>query len=54
MKKRAKAMELRKNAEEQVHAILTPEQQAKAKELREKHRQHADQPPATATPPAGN
>ena len=40
--KHAKAKELRKSMEEQVHAILTPEQQAKAKELREKHGKHGD------------
>lgn len=43
--KRAKMQELRKNTRDQLHALLTPEQQAKAKELREKHGRHGDQPP---------
>ena len=40
--KHAKMKELRKSTEDQVHALLTPEQQAKAKELREKHGRHGD------------
>ena len=47
--KRAKGRELRKSAEDQVHALLTPEQQAKAKEMREKHGRHG----GPGTPPAG-
>ena len=42
----AKAKDLRRGAEEQIHALLTPDQQAKAKALREQHRQQGEQPPA--------
>jgi periplasmic protein CpxP/Spy len=48
--KHAKLKELRKGTMEQVHALLTPEQQAKAKELREKHGPHGDQPPTDKPP----
>jgi Spy/CpxP family protein refolding chaperone len=52
--KRAKGRELRKAAEEQVRAVLTPEQRAKAKELREKRRQGGpgEPPPSGDKPPA--
>ena len=56
--KHAKSRELRKSTEEQVRAVLTPEQQAKAKELREKHGRHGPgdhpSPPSAgeAPPPA--
>ena len=43
--KHAKMQELRKSTRDQLHALLTPEQQAKAKELRAKHGRHGDQPP---------
>ena len=43
--KRAKMQDLRKGTRDQLHALLTPEQQAKAKELRAKHGRHGDQPP---------
>ena len=54
--KHAKTRELMKAGEEQVRAILTPEQQAKAKELRAKHGRHAPgdgspPPPTGETPP---
>jgi Spy/CpxP family protein refolding chaperone len=48
--KRAKMQELRKSTRDQLHALMTPEQQAKAKELREKHGRHGDQPPADKPP----
>jgi Spy/CpxP family protein refolding chaperone len=49
--RRSKLMALRKSTEQQIHALLTPEQQAKAKELRAKHRPNGDQPPADMPPP---
>jgi len=48
--KRAKFKELRKSTEDQIHALLTPDQMAKLKALRESHRQHGDQPPADKPP----
>jgi Spy/CpxP family protein refolding chaperone len=48
--KRAKVKDLRKSTRDQLHALLTPEQQAKAKELRGKHGRHGDQPPAEKPP----
>ena len=50
--KRAKGRDLRKSTEDQIRAILTPEQQAKAKEMREKHghRGPDDRPPGEAPP----
>jgi Spy/CpxP family protein refolding chaperone len=55
--KRTKARELRKSTDQDIMAILTPEQQAKAKELRAKHahRGNGDQPPPPpADKPASN
>ena len=48
--KHAKMKNLHEDTMGKVHALLTPEQQAKAKELRGKHRQHGDQPPADKPP----
>lgn len=48
--KKEKMMALRKSTEEQVHALLTPAQQAKAKALREKRGRHGDQPPGEKPP----
>ena len=50
--RRAKGRELRKSTEEQVDAILTPEQRTKAKELRGKrgHRGPGDHPPGEKPP----
>jgi len=56
--RRAKGRELRKTTDQDIMAVLTPEQQAKAKELRAKHGRHGngDQPPPppTADKPASN
>lgn len=53
--KRDKSRELRKSGMQQALAILTPEQQAKAKTLRGKHGHHGPDdgppPPAEAAPP---
>jgi Spy/CpxP family protein refolding chaperone len=49
--KRAKMKQIRQGIEQQIRALLTPEQQAKAKELRQQRRQGGgDQPPPP--PPA--
>ena len=40
--KREKSKALRKSSEEQVHALLTPEQQTKAKELRRNRAERAE------------
>jgi len=50
--RRTKGRELRKSTEEQVDAILTPEQRVKAKELRAKRGRHGpgDRPPGEAPP----
>lgn len=60
--KRAKGRELRKTTEDQVQALMTPEQKVKAKALREKHgrhgpgdkphgdRPHGDKPPVEKPP----
>jgi protein CpxP len=50
--KRAKMKELRRSNEQQIHALLTPEQQAKAKELRQQRRSQGEQTPPTTPPPA--
>ncbi len=47
--KRAKAKELRHGTEQQIHALLTPDQQAKLKELRQQHRPQGTPPPPPAT-----
>ena len=51
--KHEKGREIMKSAGDQERAILTPEQQAKAKELREKHGRHGpgDRPPGETPPP---
>ncbi len=51
--KREKGREIMKTAVDQERAILTPEQQAKQKELREKHGRHGpeDHPPGDMPPP---
>jgi Spy/CpxP family protein refolding chaperone len=48
--KREKLKELRRGTMDQVRALLTPEQQAKAKELREARRAHWNPPPAEKPP----
>jgi len=50
--KRDKGRELLKAGKEQERAILTPEQQAKAKELGDKHGRRGGRPPGDASPPA--
>ena len=47
--KRAKAKELRRSTEQQIHALLTPDQQAKLKELRQQHHQTGTPPPPPPT-----
>jgi Spy/CpxP family protein refolding chaperone len=50
--KQAKTRDLRKAGMDQERAVLTPEQQAKAKELRAKHGHHGpDGPPPGEAPP---
>ena len=48
--KREKMKELRKSTEDQIHALLTPDQQAKAKEMREKHHPQGQPPAGQPTP----
>jgi periplasmic protein CpxP/Spy len=48
--KHAKMKELRQGTEQQVHALLTPDQLAQLKQLRQQHQQQGNNPPPA--PPA--
>src|ERR1700712_1602761 len=51
--RRAKGRELRKSTEDQIMAVLTPEQQVKAQEPREKREKQGHHGPADGPPPSG-